>query len=343
MDPEDSDTQARSRSGELCAFGEILETNNPPPESQIPSLRDFISRALARATCIDAEIATLQSAIDKLLSEREALNTEVQKHKGAISPLRRLPTEMLSLIFTFALAPRQDSISAPSAPWTISAVCARWRTTAISQPCFWTSIKLKNHPFISRRNGKWPPPPPSEFSLELQLDRSKELPLNIEFVVPRDRALSSFHASLLRLLCDHCGRWERMVMVGPQELFLRLGVFIDGGPLSCLRELKIQMFYDEEEEEDIIPTLDVFRDAPVLQHVVVNKSDWWLPVSMVLPWAQLLTYSGSNTWDEHLLALGSTSNLVECTLEIRGISDIIPQTSIILLPHLLRLSLSNPA
>jgi hypothetical protein len=61
---------------------------------------------------------------------------------------------------------------------------------------------------------------------------------------------------------------------------------------------------------------------------------------MVLPWSQLLRYSGSNTWDGHLLALGSATNLVECSLEIQETSGLPPVS--ISLPHLLRLSLSNP-
>ncbi|KAJ7020628.1 hypothetical protein C8F04DRAFT_1274845 [Mycena alexandri] len=54
---------------------------------------------------------------------------------------------------------------------------------------------------------------------------------------------------------------------------LQLGAFIEGGPLPRLREIEMQVGYDDEEyEEGIIPSLNVFRDAPVLQHVVVNKS-----------------------------------------------------------------------
>ncbi|KAJ6582031.1 hypothetical protein B0H19DRAFT_929574, partial [Mycena capillaripes] len=114
---------------------DILDTNDPPIESQIPFLRDFVSMGRARMTALDAKIASLQSSLDKLREERDGLDMEVQKHEGGLSPLRRMPTEILSLIFTFTLPPYQPG--AEPAPWTVSAVCARWRLIVISQPYFW--------------------------------------------------------------------------------------------------------------------------------------------------------------------------------------------------------------
>jgi len=62
---------------------------------------------------------------------------------------------------------------------------------------------------------------------------------------------------------------------------------------------------------------------------------------MVLPWSQLLQYGGISTWEGHLHALNTATSLVDCTLEIYGTSTL-PQTPI-LLPRLIRLSLSNPS
>ncbi|KAF8216807.1 hypothetical protein K438DRAFT_1558446, partial [Mycena galopus ATCC 62051] len=113
---------------------DVLGTNDPPLESHIPVLREFIFQGRARVAALDAEIALLQSSLDLLLKEKLELDAKIPMHEGALSPLRRMPTEIMTHIFTFTLPPHQLSASAP---WTIGAVCARWRAIVVSQPCFW--------------------------------------------------------------------------------------------------------------------------------------------------------------------------------------------------------------
>ncbi|KAJ7464512.1 hypothetical protein FB451DRAFT_1042145, partial [Mycena latifolia] len=110
---------------------DILETNCPPSEFSMPSIREFIARGSARRTRLDAKIASLEALLDVLLHERSPLDADIRKHEGAVSPLRRMPTELLSLIFKYTLP--HDL----SGTWTIPAVCSRWRTIALSQPTLW--------------------------------------------------------------------------------------------------------------------------------------------------------------------------------------------------------------
>ncbi|KAJ6581991.1 hypothetical protein B0H19DRAFT_886088, partial [Mycena capillaripes] len=111
----------------------ILDTNGPPLESHIPILRDFASKGRARMAVLNAQIVLLESSLDKLLAESNELDIEIRKHEASLSPLRRMPTEILSLIFTFTLPPHE--MNAEPAPWTVSTVCTRWRAIVISQPC----------------------------------------------------------------------------------------------------------------------------------------------------------------------------------------------------------------
>jgi hypothetical protein len=88
---------------------------------------------------LDAKIALFRSSLARLLEEKAELNVEIGMHEGGLSLLRCMPTEILSHIFEFSLPPHQ--IDAKDAPWTVSAVCARWRTIVMSQSSFWTSIR----------------------------------------------------------------------------------------------------------------------------------------------------------------------------------------------------------
>ncbi|KAJ7752783.1 hypothetical protein DFH07DRAFT_774308 [Mycena maculata] len=310
---------------------EILETNDPPAESQIPSIRDFISRARAQKIILNEQIALLQSSldktvdnVDKLLAERESLDIQIHKHEGALSPLRRMPIEILSLIFTYTMPPYRRY--AESAPWRVSAVCARWRTIALSQPCFWTTIVIDRFR------------PTDRLSLETQLSRTGNLPLHIAFDCEDVTIFEPEEKQFLDIIVQYSVRWETVALNGPEELYSSIQKHIQRR-LPMLRTLTIEMFFQTDFPASDL--LDMFACAPNLEAAFVNREMWSCPVTMELPWFQLSRYGASDTWNGHLHALRSCCNLVECTLDIRVDNESTPSGTLTQLPHLLRLSLSH--
>ncbi|KAJ7314375.1 hypothetical protein DFH08DRAFT_755855, partial [Mycena albidolilacea] len=117
---------------------DILDANNDPPaEHNLLSIRESVSRGSARRAFLDTKISSLQAKLDKLLEERDSLDTEIRKHEGALSPLRRIPPEVLSLIFDFASPFTECFVIIEDGPWPLSAVCSRWRSIALCQPSLW--------------------------------------------------------------------------------------------------------------------------------------------------------------------------------------------------------------
>ncbi|KAJ7812042.1 hypothetical protein B0H14DRAFT_3753978, partial [Mycena olivaceomarginata] len=119
-------------------------------------------------------IASLKAELAKLLEERESLDAEVRRHEGALSPLRRTPVEIISLIFTFAAPFRSDVMNVEEGPWVLSAVCSRWRTIALSQPSLWNGLVLNftdDNPDSPESAGRILP------LVEAHLERSQKLPL----------------------------------------------------------------------------------------------------------------------------------------------------------------------
>ncbi|KAJ7742804.1 hypothetical protein B0H16DRAFT_1377575 [Mycena metata] len=309
---------------------DILETNHPPLESQIPSIREFIAGARARRIAIDAEIASLQSSLDPLVKERQALDLAIGQHIGAVSPLRRIPPEILCSIFAFTLPARKDARKyLETAPWGVSAVCDRWRTIVLYDPSFWTYIRLV-----------FPDEGITRFRLETHLRRSGALPLTITFECGVQEFYTTQEISMLNILAQHSTRWEMLSFSGPYSALQYRSLHF---PL--LHELTIEMLYDDDDrpddDDDDIPGLN-FDNAPSLRRVTVNKGLWNFPVAMALPWSKVLQYGGSNTWAGHIHSLQSAANLVDCSLEIvTDIGDILMPRTPIILPRLLRLSLSD--
>ncbi|KAJ7879187.1 hypothetical protein B0H14DRAFT_3773701 [Mycena olivaceomarginata] len=253
---------------------DILDTNNPPAEYNHPALRAF--------SVLDATITALKAELSKLLEERESLDAEVRKHEGALSPLRRMPVEIVSLIFKFAAPFRSYVMSVKEGPWILSAVCSRWRTIALSQPNLWAEFVLNfvDDPDISESAGRILP------LVEAHLERSQKLPLAITFFPYEELECTEAEQALLDLLAAHCDRWETVALYGSTLLYDTLIGSIYGR-LPILRKLDIrfcpQFKPDDELEVDILRPLCGFA---------------------------------SNHWPNHVHVLTSAVNLVDCVLRL---------------------------
>ncbi|KAJ7625645.1 hypothetical protein FB45DRAFT_1060310 [Roridomyces roridus] len=295
-------------------------TNDPVQECQIPGIRTFIRHARARKNRLDEKIASLEVALNELYSERDALDEAICNHVVALSPIRRMPTEIISLIFTHCV--ENGAIFVDNAAWTLSAVCSRWREIALS-PVYWTEIST------------WVDLPIPK--LETILARSAILPLDIYFCSESDGLMSELETATLQLLVQHCERWEYVRISGPTQVY---SIVESVGPrFSMLRTLDYDIYYS-----GVTPApyqLDIFRSAPQLEEVLVNRGYWFTPVILDLPWNQLTTYRASSEWSG-LSALASAVNLVECTLDMGEDEEpAVRPATVMHFPRLLRLGVSH--
>ncbi|KAJ6592319.1 hypothetical protein DFH09DRAFT_1415389 [Mycena vulgaris] len=299
---------------------DILATNRPPLHPEILYIRRVVAAERARKTRLDAQIAALEASLDRLTEDRRILEAEIQKHEDTLSPLRRIPPELLSLVFAFA---RPADSDADPAPWTVSHVSRRWRTIAVSQTALWASVVLD----MDKDRTTTP------FRLETHLQRSGNMPLVISLVFRQDE-YTERDAGLLDVVASYCARWETVRFVGRPLLYSKLARI--RGQIPILRDLDVTLnLYDEDEDQPV----DIFELAPNLRKATVNAGGW-RAATIMLPFPQLQRYCAGDIWGSHLDALRAASNLVECALQVYGLPLPSP-TSTIVLPHLLRLSLST--
>ncbi|KAJ6520734.1 hypothetical protein B0H19DRAFT_1204636 [Mycena capillaripes] len=234
---------------------DILDTNNPPAEVNLSSIREFVSRG------------------------------------RALSPLRRMPTEIISLIFTFAtppFTPFGNVMSVQEGPWALSAVCSRWRIIILSSPCFWTSLSLDftdDDPESSSFAGIVP-------MLEAHLERSQQLPLDVTFGTFYNDDCTQRERHVLELLALHCRRWETIQFTGPSVAYTLLEDIGATSPSYAIR------CYDPLH-------LDLFQSCPRLEEAFFNTGGYGEDCSLVteLPFPQLQRYGASNPWANHVHAL----------------------------------------
>ncbi len=65
------------------------------PQTRSPEIRSPLVELTLRLNHLDDEITHLQEAIDKLAQERDSLGAYVAAHKAPVSPVRRLPLDII--------------------------------------------------------------------------------------------------------------------------------------------------------------------------------------------------------------------------------------------------------
>ena len=123
----------------------LLTSNSPPSADE----RNLIHTALIRAREEERFLGVPSfhhhpedDSSDPEFSQLGQLQTFIGIHEQLISPLRSLPPELLSLIFSFCLPHVEDlSKGWEKLPaFNIVQVCRRWRTIGLDTPSLWTVL-----------------------------------------------------------------------------------------------------------------------------------------------------------------------------------------------------------
>ncbi|KAJ7122999.1 hypothetical protein C8R44DRAFT_981238 [Mycena epipterygia] len=267
---------------------ELLTTNEPPDDAELAFIRAVISKTHARMAYLDTEISRLQ----QLEEERAALSTYHSQNIAILSPLRRIPPEVLCEIFLWTLPSAHEALRHRS----------RWRAAALSAPSLWSLVVMEYHdlPWLST---------PSVYPLPMvqtQIQRAQKIKLHFYGSMQRS---ARPQVEMFRCLVEHSPRWEELsIELTPALLPLLANL---RNRLQSLRRLWIQ--WDGAESQAGVESIDVFHVAPRL--VDVGTNDEHRPIPMLLPAHQLTRYESTAPWEMHQTVLKLARNLVEAHLE----------------------------
>ncbi|KAJ7689558.1 hypothetical protein B0H17DRAFT_867202, partial [Mycena rosella] len=120
-------------------FTSKLDTNYCPRDDEIAEIQDLLAEPTLRLQPhLHGEIADLQKAIDKFSAERARLSDYVDAHRALISPVRRLPFDIIQEIFTACLPTHRNCVmSAREALIVLGRICSGWRAISLATPCLW--------------------------------------------------------------------------------------------------------------------------------------------------------------------------------------------------------------
>ncbi|KAJ7795214.1 hypothetical protein B0H14DRAFT_2920416 [Mycena olivaceomarginata] len=151
-------------SGSKCV-AEAPPRNDPPCDSEIPFIRDIISEALTRVDALEPQIRNSGEIPTRLVDERAEAMERVRKHRGILSPVRRMPPELVCGIFALLLEDSDEILPKPL--WHLGHICRSWRLFVLGDTQFWSCITIPTAPLR----------PGDCAMIETQLLRSANAPL----------------------------------------------------------------------------------------------------------------------------------------------------------------------
>ena len=263
----------------------LLYTNDAPTDAQVVLIKAAIAEAISEATrfrrkLLEREQDTHRTVIKGMTTVIQAridsADTFIQKHQGILSPVRRMPPELLQEIFSFANGdPYYDDSSRDSnivMSWRLSQVCRTWRRISFSTSTLWVRLPRIA---IDRPYSR------TIYFLKLLtevLERSRGAPINLHIHAPQRVEAHP----VLDFLVGHSERW-RVFKLGAISTLLPLlrGV---RGRLPLLEILSIWII---RHEQPFLVDCDLFEIAPKLHYVDMNYDAM---EHLILPVSQLTTY-----------------------------------------------------
>ncbi|KAF9059695.1 hypothetical protein BDP27DRAFT_454480 [Rhodocollybia butyracea] len=197
----------------------------------------------------DFEIARLREQLTIIEAQKEQLGTQRAKLRALLSPMRKMPNEILFRILRqvceenviqHGLYQRwdgKDDVLTSSATTylpavAVSSVCSRWRELTRASPSFWANMTVEIHSLDGDMDEL-------SFMVTRYLERSEEFPF-------------------LKLFLQHAHRWESFACWADHSLsFYRM---LSQLRFPSLLELDIRHFADPDSN-----ALDIFEHAPRLR------------------------------------------------------------------------------
>lgn len=242
---------------------------------------------------LEKDIIHIKQILERLQKRRDELHAEACAHQAFLSPIRRLPDEILGEVFrAYCYSGSHDM------PLFLGTICHRWRVLSLSMPDLWSRIVIK-----------YPVSPTKYAMTACFLERSQEVPLNMT-IENQFGGYNEIWSNTLEIVRFSCERWSK----------LELCLHSRSNDWSCLKSKfpTLQILTMRQPIGLKIPEL--FEVAPTLHSV--HLFSWKYAKDLRLPWHQLTVFSyiaeGSNpsyVWslEDGLYILGACPQLVSCT------------------------------
>ncbi|KAJ7656119.1 hypothetical protein DFH06DRAFT_476018 [Mycena polygramma] len=310
-------------------FADVLTGNRPPTEQEALGLMEDVERSISASRELEEQLTSLTPA----------------PLRGALSPMRYFPAEILGEIFIACRdhdlsldEPEYETIDPDCAPTVLTQVCSHWRTVALRTPRLWNNVRLLTDAFLYG----------GDLSVKGILDRSCHAPLSITLASPPDwcvvATLGEYNKRRWLDIVWDCSRRLRHICLDIYADQTVTPMFPRQTTFPTLSSLEIWIAGDDK--PNILPILDSFGASPLLRSLTlsVQRVGGGDLVSPTFPLSQLTKLH----IHAHLTPVRARAILVRCTaLKIATLRDLLerdaddhsPAPDICTMPHLAQFDL----
>ncbi|KAJ3516965.1 hypothetical protein NLJ89_g786 [Agrocybe chaxingu] len=305
-------------------FEQFIGTNYVPTESQVSQLSTLLDEFLVKQNTLKAEISKIEAIYDSLLDQYEAFSTKIEAIRSLVSPMRRVPSDILREIFY------------------------HWRDLALSTPRLWAALHINTPTFQSmhitasttggRKDLVLLEANRRAAATNEWLGRSGVLPLSISLArdgwAPSEDS-SLFFKPLIDSLLSVSSRWKRLDIAGFRGAFQEIARVND---VPLLESLSVNESLGQALPEGFETWLtSSLLKAPSLRMVSLchaTADPWQLPLN----WSQLtsLSLKGPAMYmlDERRVAVFKlVSALRSCTRLISFYFEFFPRGGLMIEPN----------
>ncbi|KAJ7634701.1 hypothetical protein FB45DRAFT_472308 [Roridomyces roridus] len=315
-------------------FSSKFGTNYSPTDAEVAEIRALLVEPRQRIQGLNDKIAEMQKAIDKVAAERDSIGSYVQPHEDLLSPIRRIPAEVMSEIFVACLPTHRNCVmSAREAPILLGRICSAWRTLSHATPRLWSSLHIVDHAERPREPGnlgQWQvafSDDDPRFAMvpgvvQTWLARSGQCPLSIS--VRGDITLPPTQ-HVIEILLTMASRWEH-VQFTARSAFLNRLIELTPADVPLLRSITLQQYGEEWNDipfvwDDLKMLRKVTNVSVVGRNLVLARLgvDWSLLTTFSnrrIPGDMARSGSGSATVQGALAIVQRCSQLRDLSLEI---------------------------
>ncbi|KAF7319558.1 F-box domain-containing protein [Mycena chlorophos] len=238
----------------------FLSTNIAPTEAEHIFLRNLLEERQNRAEELKSRAETLRSELALVTREEENVNADICKATTALSPIRRLPPEILCEIFTRAAKHHREEYPTDLAPWYLGQICSHWRTVALSFSVLWAKIRVHEDDKLLTAS-------PELFQARIfsHLARSGSALLSVYFFFYHDIPMAA--QSVIALLVGRSTQWRKVSMspLRQTNMFFYLLQPVKGR-LPHLEQFSCEFYTRLSDNVDV----DMFFDAPSLSKLSLS-------------------------------------------------------------------------
>ncbi|KAH8804166.1 hypothetical protein DL96DRAFT_1631372 [Flagelloscypha sp. PMI_526] len=287
------DSVFMSQLAELAALiPDVPRSPLPQTESNVPGskvrfsgrgqdVRVAYDLAIAQRRQLVTQKKSVEATLSSISRALERHDLFIKHHKPFLSSYRRLPPEVWTMIFEEAtLADAKTdagrtflNADVTMAPFSISHVCAEWRTLCLQSPALWTSLRIQIKTQFRASKSKL-------LNAFLVRGRNEALAISIVFKQTKSSAIYGFsmhewcyelYESLHPIFRQHL-RWRDVHICIPVNVLLISDLFpVANTPLLKSFSLELLPMTIEDGETPPVMPRTLLRNSSALQHLFLHN------------------------------------------------------------------------